>query len=67
MARVLKVWEDGEPGGSLLTPRELRELNEAYARLEERYNGLRSNWEWFVREDYRPDKNTSILRRVEQN
>ncbi|MGI9860186.1 hypothetical protein SDD30_02215 [Moorella naiadis] len=30
------------------------ELNEAYARLEERYNCLRSNWEWFCRADYVP-------------
>ncbi|MDN5326269.1 MAG: hypothetical protein PWP41_965 [Moorella sp. (in: firmicutes)] len=29
-----------------LTP---AELNAAYGRLEERYNCLRSNWEWFTR------------------
>ncbi|BCV21963.1 hypothetical protein [Moorella sp. Hama-1] len=30
------------------------ELNEAYARLDERYNCLRSNWDWFRRADYTP-------------
>ncbi|GEA16141.1 MULTISPECIES: hypothetical protein [Neomoorella] len=43
----------------------VNELNEAYARLDERYNCLRSNWEWFVGAAYSPyDKAQS---RVEQN
>lgn len=65
MARALRVWEGSlYQDWSLLSP---AELNEAYARLEERYNCLRSNWEWFVKADYAPDRMGSILSRVEQN
>lgn len=42
------------------------ELNEAYARLDERYNCLRSNWEWFCRADYVPVA-TEPAGRVGQN
>jgi len=45
----------------------LRELNEAYGRLEEEYNMLRSNWEWFIGENSFKDPVYEILVRVEQN
>ncbi|MBE3581467.1 MAG: hypothetical protein IMW96_07550 [Thermoanaerobacteraceae bacterium] len=64
MARAVKAWERGEPEWDVLSP---EELNEAYARLEERYNGLRSNWEWFVKEDNRVDRTAGVLRRVDEN
>lgn len=41
------------------------ELNDAYARLEERYNCLRSNWEWFKGTVYNPCE--AALKRVDQN
>ncbi|KYH32318.1 hypothetical protein [Neomoorella mulderi] len=41
------------------------ELNAAYARLDERYNCLRSNWDWFVGADYSPHE--KALCRVDQN
>ncbi|SMB98909.1 hypothetical protein SAMN00808754_2625 [Thermanaeromonas toyohensis ToBE] len=46
---------------------ELRELNEAYGRLEEKYNNLRSNWEWFIGENSLKDPIYQILARIEQN
>ncbi|HBT47314.1 MAG TPA: hypothetical protein DEA73_05485 [Peptococcaceae bacterium] len=64
MARAVMAWESGEPGRAVLSP---KELNEAYARLEERYNSLRSNWEWFVKEDGRADRTAAVVRRVDQN
>lgn len=45
----------------------LRELNEAYGRLEEEYNTLRSNWEWFIGENSSKDPVYEILRKIEQN
>ncbi|QGP90796.1 hypothetical protein MGLY_01070 [Neomoorella glycerini] len=41
------------------------ELNEAYARLDERYNCLRSNWDWYMGADYSP--HDKALCRVDQN
>ncbi|MGB9661778.1 MAG: hypothetical protein ACPL5F_07125 [Moorellaceae bacterium] len=49
---------------SPLTP---EELNAAYARLEERYNCWKSNWEWFIKAEYVSDGVSSIQARVEQN
>lgn len=46
-----------------LTP---AELNAAYARLEERYNCLRSNWEWFVKASHTLISVSPAVR-VEQN
>ncbi|WP_258359978.1 hypothetical protein [Moorella sulfitireducens (nom. illeg.)] len=43
----------------------VEELNEAYARLDDRYNCLRSNWEWFTGVDYLP--HDKARNRVEQN
>lgn len=46
---------------------EVRLLNEMYGRLEEEYNTLRSNWEWFVAGNSPVDPLYRILARVEQN
>lgn len=61
MAQVLArvKYERGLP---LLT---IRELNEAYARLDERYNCYRSNWEWFTSVRHTPED--GVWHRVEQN
>ncbi|AKX94514.1 hypothetical protein [Neomoorella thermoacetica] len=48
MSQVLARTEYGKVLPEL-TP---AELNAAYARLEERYNCLRSNWEWFTKAGY---------------
>jgi len=40
-------------------------LNEAYARLDERYNCLRSNWDWFAKSNYTTVVDSEV--RVDQN
>jgi len=47
------------------------ELNHTYGLLEERYNCLYSNWDWFITAGDAPGnpgcRMAAIIRRVEQN
>lgn len=50
---------------SALSP---EELNDIYARLDARLNGLRSNWDWFTRVSaQRQEEQSAPFARVEQN
>ncbi|MDN5347412.1 MAG: hypothetical protein PWP65_976 [Clostridia bacterium] len=65
MARVLSWGEvDYSRELSNLSP---PELDEVYASLEERYNCLRSNWDWFASSNCCQDPIESVFLRTEQN